>query len=373
MRIGIPKEIKDHEARVGLTPTQVAQLVEEGNQVFVRAGAGSGCHFADEEYLSGGAQILTSHQEVYETSELIVKVKEPQPVEVQWLDQGQILFAYLHLAAAPELTKNLLDSGVCGIGYETVETADGQLPLLIPMSEIAGKMAVQEGAKYLESTFGGRGILLGGIPGVPPAQVTILGGGTAGMNAAKVALGMGSHVTVLEISITRIRYLVDVLPGISVLRYSPRILKDLLPMTDLLIGTVLIHGAHTPRLLTREDLKLLPKGAVVVDVSIDQGGCFETSHPTSHSDPVYTVDGIIHYCVTNMPGVVANTSTLALTLETFPFVSMIACDGLTAAIQSSPPLGKGIQTINGHLTNKSVAEALGIPFTPLATALESIG
>lgn len=365
MRIGVPREVKDGEFRVGMTPAGAHLLLEDGHEVTIERKAGLGSNLTDEEYTRAGATVLPDAKEVYDRSELIVKVKEPQPGELKLLRKDHILFTYLHLAAEPELTRSLLEIGLCAIGYETVELDDGQLPLLIPMSEVAGKMAVQEGAKYLESAAGGRGILLGGVPGVKPAQVVVLGGGTAGLNAAKTANGMGANVTVFDISLPRLRYISDILPGITTLTFTPHALRNVLPTTDLVIGTVLVRGARAPRLLTKDMLALLPKGAVIVDVSIDQGGCIETSRPTTHSHPTYQVEGIVHYCVTNMPGAVANTSTFALTASTLPYVRVLAGQGIPVGLQSHPELARGVNVWCGKLTTSAVAEALRLPFTPI--------
>ncbi len=361
MIIGVPKEIKDHEFRVGLTPAGARQLVETGHRVLVQSGAGQGSTLSDEDYRKAGAVLTPSAREIYGEADLIVKVKEPQPEEYPCLRPGLILFTYLHLAAEPEVTRELLDRKVTAIAYETVQAADGSLPLLTPMSEVAGRMAVYAGCYYLESPRGGKGVLLSGVPGVRPGRVTILGGGTAGLHAAKLALGLGARVCVLDISLARLRFLDDILHNATTLIYTPTALEEQLPGTDLLIGAVLVPGARTPKLVTRALLGLMEKGSVIVDVAIDQGGCVETSRPTTHSDPTYTVGGIIHYCVTNMPGAVAHTSTFGLTNATFPYVQKLAELGLAEAVRRDPSLALGINTHQGKLTEPAVAEALNLP------------
>ncbi len=365
MIIGVPKEIKDHEYRVAVTPAGVHQLVEQGHEVLVQSGAGKGSSLSDEDYRKEGANLVKSPEKIFKSADMIVKVKEPQPSEYEMLRPGLILFTYLHLAAETELTRELMKRGVTAIGYETVQLEDGKLPLLTPMSEVAGRMAVHEGAKYLESARGGKGVLLSGVPGVRPGVVTILGGGTAGMNAAKVASGLGARVNILDISLPRLRYLDDILHNVNTLMYTPLALRELLPRTDVLIGTVLVRGARAPKLVSRSMLKLMEKGSVIVDVSIDQGGCIETSKPTTHTDPIYIVDGIIHYCVANMPGAVAHTSTFALTNATFPYVLKLANHGYEETIKKDPALAKGVNVTEGKLTDSAVAEALKLKYTPL--------
>jgi len=325
MKIGIPKEIKKEENRVAMTPAGVDQMVRHGHTVYVQAGAGKGSGFADEAYFSVGAEILPAPAEIYARSDLVMHVKEVMPSEYGLLREGQILFTYLHLAADLALTKALMASRCVAIAYETVQMDDGRLPLLQPMSEIAGRMSVQEGAKYLEMLYGGRGILLGGVPGVAPARVLIIGGGIVGTNAAKMACGLGADVVLLDSNLERLRHLSEVMPANCKLLFSnPMVLREQLSLADLVIGAVLLPGARAPRLVTREMLSVMKHGAVMVDVAIDQGGCFETSHPTTHGDPIFTVDGIIHYCVANMPGAVALTSTLALTNATLPYALALA-------------------------------------------------
>ncbi len=369
MIIGVPKEIKDHEYRVAVTPAGVQQLVEAGHDVLVQLGAGKGSSLSDEDYRHAGATMMKSPEKIYEKAEMVVKVKEPQPSEYDFLRPNLILFTYLHLAAEPKLTRELMKRNVISIGYETVQLEDGKLPLLTPMSEVAGRMAVHEGAKYLESARGGKGVLLTGVPGVRPGVVTILGGGIAGMNAAKVASGLGARVQILDISLPRLRYLDDILHNVTTLVYTPLALSRLLPQTDLLIGTVLVRGARAPKLIKRSMLKSMEKGSVIVDVSVDQGGCVETSRPTTHSDPTFIVDGIVHYCVANMPGAVAHTSTFALTNATFPYFMKLANSGVKKAVEDDQSLAKGIHTINGKLTEKAVAEALGVEYVALDKAM----
>ncbi len=369
MIVGIPKEIKDHEYRVSVTPAGVQQLVQAGHEVIVQQGAGKGSSLHDEDYKKAGASLAKTAKKVFDKADMIVKVKEPQETEYTLLRKDQILFTYLHLAADKQLTQELIKRKVISIGYETVHLKDGTLPLLTPMSEVAGRMAVHEGAKYLESARGGKGVLLSGVPGVRAGTVTVLGGGVAGLNAAKVAEGLGAKVTVLDISLPRLRYIDDILPKINTIRYTPLALEELLPQTDVLICTVLVKGAKAPKLVTRKMLQLLEAGSVIVDISIDQGGCTETSKPTTHSDPTYIVDGIVHYCVANMPGAVAHTSTYALTNATFPYVKEIADNGWQKACEMDEPLSKGVHTVNGRLTEEAVAQAFKMKYTPLADAV----
>lgn len=371
MIIGVPKEIKEAENRVGLRPAGVEQLARAGHTVLIERGAGIGSSLEDADYENAGGTILEHAAEVFARAEMIVKVKEPQVEEFEYFRSGMILFTYLHLAAAGEVARALMEAEVTAIGYESVQTDEGRLPLLIPMSEVAGRMSVQEGAKYLESARGGKGILLGGVPGVRPGCVTILGGGTSGLNAAKVARGLGAEVNILDISLDRLRYLDDVLPGIHTMMYSPMALSQLLPRTDVLVGAVLLPGARAPHLVTRGMVQSMQRGSVIVDIAIDQGGCVETSRPTSHMDPIYIVDGVVHYCVTNMPGAVARTSTFALTNATFPYVEKIANLGFEGAIEADPSLWRGVNTYSGRLTNSEVAESIGEIPTSLESLLES--
>ena len=361
MKIGIPKEIKKEENRVAMTPAGVDQMVRHGHTVYVQAGAGKGSGFADEAYFSVGAEILLTPVEIYARSDLVMHVKEVMPSEYGLLREGQILFTYLHLAADLALTKALMASRCVAVAYETVQMDDGRLPLLQPMSEIAGRMSVQEGAKYLEMLYGGRGILLGGVPGVAPARVLIIGGGIVGTNAAKMACGLGADVVLLDSNLERLRHLSEVMPANCKLLFSnPMMLREQLSLADLVIGAVLLPGARAPRLVTREMLSVMKHGAVMVDVAIDQGGCFETSHPTTHGDPIFTVDGIIHYCVANMPGAVALTSTLALTNATLPYALALADKGWERALAEDKALRRGLNVCRGEITYAPVAEALGL-------------
>lgn len=369
MRIGVPKEVKDHEARVALVPAGALALREAGHQVLVEAGAGEGSSIHDEDYRRAGAVVAGAAAEVWGQSDLVIKVKEPQPSEYPFFRRGLTLFTYLHLAPLPELTRRLLEAQVNAIGYETIRETDGSLPLLEPMSEVAGKMSVQVGARYLEQENGGRGVLLGGVPGVAPAEVIILGGGVVGTNAAKVALGFGARVTIIDRSIRRLRELDDLFGGRAVTLASNALtVAESLKKADLTIGAVLIPGATAPRLVRRQMIAEMKRGAVVVDVSIDQGGCFETSRPTTHTDPVYRVDGVLHYCVSNMPAAVPHTSTFALTNATFPYVQMLAEMGLERAIDASAALREGVNTYRGGLVHAGVAESQGREFHELTTA-----
>ena len=363
MIIGVPKEIKDNENRVGLTPGGVKELVCKGHSLYVQHTAGEGSGFDDSAYREAGAQILSTMEDVYETSEMIVKVKEPIEPEYKLIRQGQLLFTYFHFASEEKLLHAMLASGSVCLAYETVTNKENQLPLLIPMSEVAGRMSIQAGMHYMEKTHGGRGILLGGVPGVKPAKVLVLGGGVVGYNAAVTAAGIGADVTITDISLPRLRFLAGILPpNIKTLYSSTHNIEEELPDTDLVIGSVLIPGAKAPHLLTRGMLKLLKKGSVVVDVAIDQGGCFETSHPTTHTDPVYEADGIIHYAVANIPGAVARTSTMALTNATLPYVVRLADKGWEEATREDPGLKDGLNVVAGEITFKAVAEAFGLPY-----------
>jgi alanine dehydrogenase len=369
MQIGVVKEIKPDEHRVALTPAGAVELRRRGHDVVVEAGAGSGSALPDSSYEAIGARIA-SVDEVWSSSDLVLKVKEPLPVEFDRLREGLILFTYLHLAADERLTRALLGSGAICIAYETVETDDRHLPLLAPMSEVAGRLATQMGAWALEKAQGGRGILLGGVPGVPPAKVVVLGGGIVGYNAALIAVGMQADVWVLDKSVERMRDLEMMLDGRITLAMSNQLaIQDAVGGADLIVGAVLIPGARAPKLITREMLRSLKPGAVLVDVSIDQGGCFETSHPTTHSDPVFEVDGIVHYCVSNMPGAVPVTSTYALTNVTLPYAELIADYGVREAIARSRPLARGVNVFEGKLTYEAVAEAHGLDYSPLDEVL----
>ena len=360
MIIGTPKEIKDNEYRVGITPGGVRQLVEAGHQVLVETGAGKGSGFSDNEYQTSGAKIVATSAEAW-NAQLVVKVKEPQPSEYGFLRPDLILFTYLHLAADERLTREMMARGLTGIAYETVELPNGNLPLLTPMSEVAGRMAIQIGAYYLEKTNGGRGKLLSGVPGVRPADVTIIGAGVVGTNAAQVALGMGAHVMVVDINLERLRYLNEVLSGrLTTLSSNPINIAEAVRRADLLVGAVLIKGGKAPKLVTRDMISTMNPGSVVVDVSVDQGGCIETSHPTTHSNPTFLVNGVIHYCVGNIPGAVPRTSTYALGNATLPYVVKLANMGAEAAIQADPSLAKGVNVCQGKVTYPAVAKAFGM-------------
>ncbi len=369
MRIGVAREIKAQEYRVALTPAGALELVQRGHEVVVEGEAGVGSGFADDAYAAVGARIATV-DEVWESAELLLKVKEPIAAEYPRLREDLTLFTYLHIAADAPLTRALLDSGITAIAYETVETVDRHLPLLAPMSEVAGRLAPQMGAWSLEKAHGGRGILLGGVPGVPPAKVVILGGGVVGLNAAIIALGMQADVWVLDKSVERMRELEIALDGRVTLAMSNRLqVEEILADTDMVIGAVLVPGAVAPKLVTRGMLGLMKPGAVLVDVAIDQGGCFETSRPTTHDEPTFEVDGVVHYCVANMPGAVPITSTKGLTNVTLPFVEAIADKGVARAIADDPALAKGVNTLAGRLTYAAVAEAHGLEYTPVADAV----
>jgi len=369
MRVGVAREIKQREYRVALTPAGALELVQRGHEVVVEEGAGLGSGFTDAAYVAVGAR-MAPVDDVWGSAELLLKVKEPIAEEYARLREGLTLFTYLHIAADEPLTHALVASGITGIAYETVESADRQLPLLAPMSEVAGRLAPQMGAWSLEKAHGGRGILLGGVPGVPPARVVILGGGVVGLNSAIIALGMQADVWVLEKSVERMRHLEIALDGRVTLAMSNRLqIEEVLADADMVIGAVLVPGALAPRLVTREMLGLMKPGAVLVDVAIDQGGCFETSHATTHDDPVFEVDGIVHYCVANMPGAVPVTSTKALTNVTLPYVEAIANKGVAQAIADDAALAKGVNVVGGKLTYEAVAEAHGLPYTPLADAI----
>src|SRR6516165_2564001 len=368
MIIGVPKEIKDHETRVGLVPSGVTALREAGHEVLVEMSAGEGSSITDREYIDAGAAVIQSAADVWRHADLVIKVKEPQPSEYGYFRPNLILFTYLHLAPLPELTDRLLAARVSGVAYETIREADGSLPLLTPMSEVAGRMSVQVGAQYLEKPNGGRGILLGGVPGVAPANVVILGGGVVGTNAAKMALGLGAHVTIIDKSLNRLRELDDIFNGqVVTLASNAWTIGENLKSADLVVGAVLIPGASAPRLVKREMIANMKRGAVVVDVAIDQGGCFETSHATTHTEPIYFVDGVLHYCVSNMPAAVPHTSTFALTNATFPYLLELANHGLEGACERHAALREGVNTYNGHITYKVVAESQGRQWRALAS------
>ena len=371
MRIGVPKEIKVHEYRVGLVPAAVRELVESGHEVLVQTGAATGIGFSDADYQRVGAKIAPTAEEVFARSEMIVKVKEPQPAECAMLHKGQVLYTYLHLAPDPRQTEALIKSGATCIAYETVTAPDGSLPLLTPMSEVAGRMSVQVGAYCLQKANGGRGILLGGVPGVAPAKVVILGGGVSGTHAAEMAVGLRADVTVVDRSMKRLRELSSIFgPSLRTEYSTQEHIDSLVIDADLVIGAVLIAGAAAPKLVTRDMVRRMKAGSVLVDISIDPGGCFETSRPTTHAEPTFIVDDVIHYCVANMPGAVPRTSTFALNNVTLPFARRLADHGWKAALQADPHLANGLNVHAGHVTNQAVAEALDLPYTPLAQFLK---
>jgi len=365
MIVGLPKEIKDNEYRVAMTPGGVRQLVEAGHQVRVETGAGEGSGFADPQYEAAGAKMVPTNADAW-SAQMVVKVKEPQPSEYAFMRRDMVLFTYLHLAAEERLTREMMARGLTGIAYETVELPNGTLPLLTPMSEVAGRMAIQVGARFLEKMNGGRGKLLGGVPGVVPADVVIIGAGVVGTNAAQVALGMGAHVIILDVNLDRLRYLSEVMPGrLTTLSSNPLSIAEAVRRADLLVGGVLIKGAKAPKLVTREMISTMNPGSVVVDVAVDQGGCIETTHATTHSNPVYVVDGVVHYCVANMPGAVPRTSTYALSNATLPYTVKLANLGAEAAVRADPALAKGVNTYRGEITYPGVSDAFGLDSTPL--------
>jgi alanine dehydrogenase len=366
MRVGVPKEVKADEYRVAMMPVGVELLTKAGHEVTIEASAGVSSGFADDDYIKAGAKIAKTADEVFDRSEMIVKVKEPQPQEISRFKPGQIAFTYFHFAASTELTQACLESEVTAIAYETIKDRRGTLPLLTPMSEIAGKMSIQEGAKYLEKPMMGRGILLGGVPGVAPANVVVLGGGIVGTNAAKVAAGLGANVVIMDINLERLRYLDDVMPAnVHTIYSDPATIRDHIHDADLVVGAVLIPGAKAPRLVTKSDLKDMKNGSVIVDVAIDQGGCIETARPTTHQQPTYVVDGVVHYCVTNMPGAVGRTSTIALCNATLPYALKIANKGYEKAAAEDSGFAEGINMVGGRITNSAVAEAMHMPVQPM--------
>ena len=370
MIIGVPKEIKTHENRVALLPSGVTKFKDNGHDVLIEKGAGVGSGFPDEQYVEAGAEVVEDVENLWERAEMIMKVKEPIEVEYDRMKEDQIIFTYFHFAASRELTEAVVESNCVAIAYETVENEDGSLPLLIPMSEVAGRMATQEGAKYLEKPEGGRGILLGGIPGVKPANVLVIGGGVVGVNAAKIAAGMGANTTIMDISMPRLRYLDDVMSrNVDTMFSSHANIKNMLPDVDMVIGAVLKPGAKAPHLINREMLGLMKKGSVLVDVAIDQGGCFETSKPTTHDNPIYVVDDIVHYCVANMPGAVPFTSTLGLTNVTLPYAIDIANKGWKQALNEDKELEKGLNIANGEIVYKDVADAFEMEYTEIESVL----
>ena len=366
MIIGVPKEIKNNENRVGMTPSGVQEMTKHGHVVYVQASAGVNSGFCDEAYIAAGAKILPAIEDVYSTAEMIVKVKEPIASEYKLVRKGQLVFTYFHFASSEPLTKAMIASGAVCCAYETVERKDRSLPLLVPMSEVAGRMATQEGCYFLERPRGGKGKLMGGVPGVKPAKVFVIGGGVVGTAAARTAAGMGADVTICDVSLPRLAYLADVMPrNVKTLMSSEYNIREELKTADLVVGSVLIPGAKAPKLVTRDMLALMEPGSVLVDVAIDQGGCFETSHPTTHEEPTYYVDGILHYCVANIPGAVPYTSTLALTNATLPYALQLANKGWRKACADSEELRKGLNVVEGKVVYKEVAEAWGLPFEDL--------
>ncbi len=365
MIIGVPKEIKNNENRVAMTPAGVAELKHNGHTVYVQPTAGEGSGFSDDEYIAAGAQILPTIEAVYDIAEMIVKVKEPIEPEYKLIKKDQVVFTYFHFASDRKLTEAMIASrGVC-IAYETVRLADHSLPLLVPMSEVAGRMSIQEGARFLEKPQGGKGILLGGVPGVPPAKVLVLGAGVVGRNAALMAVGLGADVTIADISLPTLRHVAETMPRVKTLYSSRHNIESQLPDVDLVVGSVLIPGAKAPKLITRDMLKLMRPGSVIVDVAIDQGGCFETSRPTTHSEPTYVVDGVVHYAVANIPGAVPRTSTLALTNATLPYAVRLANKGWRQACREDAALAQGVNMVDGKVTFPAVAEAWGLEYTKL--------
>ncbi len=365
MIVGVPKEIKRDEYRVGLLPVGVEELVRAGHRVLVEAGAGLGSGLTDQDYLKHGAELVPGPERIYGEADLVVKVKEPQPEEIPRLRRGQIVFAYFHFAASRELAEAVLQSGCVAVAYETLRDERGRLPLLTPMSEVAGRMSIQEGAKYLERPQMGRGILLGGVPGVAPAHIAILGGGVVGSNAAKVAAGFGASVALMDIDMDRLRYLDDIMPANVTVLFSDRhIIREQLRLADLVIGSVLVPGARAPVLIEKADLQLMKPGSVIIDVAIDQGGSVATSRPTTHSNPTFVVDDVVHYCVTNMPGAVGRTSTFALCNVTLPWALKIANRGIVRAAQDFPPVARAVNLFEGEVTNKAVAGTFDLPYDP---------
>jgi alanine dehydrogenase len=371
MIIGVPKEIKNNENRVGMTPSGVTELVERGHTVYMQSTSGEGSGFTDEEYVSVGAKILKTIEEIYAVAEMIVKVKEPIASEYPLIKEGQLLFTYFHFASSEPLTHAMVKNKSVCLAYETVEKADRSLPLLIPMSEVAGRMSVQEGAKYLEKPIKGRGILLGGVPGVKPANVLVLGGGIVGTQAAKMAAGLGAKVTLMDVNLQRLRYLDEIMPAnVTCLMSTKYNIMEEIKTADLIIGAVLIPGAKAPSLITRNMLKMMRPGTVMVDVAVDQGGCFETTKATTHEDPTYIIDGVVHYCVANMPGAVPYTSTIALTNATLPYVIQLANKGWEKACSESKELELGLNVVNGKIVYKAVSEAWNLPYTPLKEVMQ---
>jgi alanine dehydrogenase len=371
MIVGILKEIKAEENRVSMTPAGAEVMKQHGHRVLVEKNAGAGSGFENQSYVNAGAEIIDTPEDIYSQAHMIMHVKEPLPAEYELIKDEHIIFTYLHFAASEELTRALIKSGSINIAYETIQKEDGSLPLLTPMSEVAGRMSIQEGAKYLEMAQGGEGILLSGVPGVAPATVIVIGAGIVGTNAAKTACGLGAKVYLLDIDLDRLRYLSDVMPSnCFLLMFSPAAVRKLIKEADLVVGAVLIPGAKAPKLVTKKMLKTMKKGSVLVDVAIDQGGCFETSRATTHLDPIYIVDGVVHYCVANMPGAVAKTSTLALTNATLPYALEIATKGWKKAFSENPEIKQGANVVKGKVTYKGVAEAFGLEYVPVDTLLQ---
>lgn len=373
MRIGIPKEVKNNESRVALTPSGANEFVRRGHEVVTETAAGDGSGFTDEDYRLAGAQVLASADEVWAAADMIMKVKEPIPEEYGRCRNGQLIFTYFHFASSEQLTRAMLESGAVCLAYETVEQRDRSLPLLIPMSEVAGRMAVQEGARYLQKPDKGRGVLLGGVPGVAPGKVLILGGGIVGLQAAKMAAGLGAHVTILDVNLQRLRHINDIMPHHVVTEFSSAYnIRKLIQTHDLIIGAILIPGAKAPKLITRDMLKLMRPGTVIVDVAVDQGGCVETCKPTSHENPAFIVDDVVHYCVANMPGAVPCTSTIALTNSTLPYALQLADKGWRKACAENDELKKGLNVVHGKTVYRGVAEAFELPFIPADEVLSEV-
>lgn len=370
MIIGVPKEIKNNENRVALTPAGAAELTKRGHHVYVQATAGNGSGFSDEDYLSAGAKMLPTIEEVYGIAEMIMKVKEPIAREYPLIKKGQILYTYFHFASSEELTNAMIRNGSVCLAYETVELDDRSLPLLVPMSEVAGRMSIQEGAKYLEKTYGGYGVLLGGVPGVPPAKVLIIGGGIVGTEAAKMAAGLGADTTIMDVNLKRLRYLDDIMPAnVKTMMSNEYNIREMVKTHDVIVGAVLIPGAKAPKLVTREMIPTMRPGTVLVDVAVDQGGCFETTQATTHEHPTFVIDDVIHYCVANMPGAVPRTSTIALTNATLPYAILLADKGWKQACKDSLPLRKGLNVVDGKVVYDGVAEAFGLPHVPVDSVL----
>lgn len=370
MIIGVPKEIKNNENRVALTPAGAAELTKRGHEVFVQETAGNGSGFSNDDYIAAGASLLPAIEDVYAKAEMIIKVKEPIAEEYKLVRKGQILYTYFHFASSEELTNAMIESGSVSLAYETVEFDDRSLPLLIPMSEVAGRMSVQEGAKYLEKTYGGYGVLLGGVPGVPPAKVLVIGGGIVGTEAAKMAAGLGSDVTIMDVSLKRMRYLDDIMPAnVKTMMSNEYNIREMVKSHDLIIGAVLIPGAKAPKLITKDMLSTMRPGTVMVDVAVDQGGCFETTKATTHDNPIFEIDGVTHYCVANMPGAVPRTSTLALTNSTLPYAIELANKGWKQACIDNVPLRKGLNVVDGKVVYEGVAEAFNLPYVEVENVL----